>query len=322
MGPKLEKRAEKIPVIPGITATVSDLLRARPTGKQVGFAPGGRVSTHQWGTNASIFHGRGMEFSEARQYQPGDDVRAIDWRVTARTGKTHTKLFQEERERPVHILVDLRSMMQFGTRKRFKSNLAVEIAAMLSWVAHDGGDRLGALVLQRSELSDFRAARTRVAMLSFFETLSEQTVPISREKHDVVQGDNEVSLADGLRRLQRVSRPGTLVFVISDFSDFDSYTERQLQRLSHRAHVTAIQVCDPLDQMLPASTGRISDGSDSIELSTIGKNILHDYADAFIERRHRLEAMCKQSGMVLHVLDTTCDPQQILYPKGPRKNNS
>jgi len=317
------KGRHNTPEIPGVTATVPDLLRTRPTGKRVGFAPGGRVSTHQWGTNSSIFHGRGMEFSEARQYQPGDDVRAIDWRVTARTGKAHTKLFQEERERPVHLLVDLRSMMQFGTRIRFKSHLAAEVAAMLAWVAHDGGDRVGSLVLHRSGLSDFRAARTRGAMLQFFEKLSEQTVPEIPESIKNTTGSNttnaEVTLADGVRRLHRVCRPGTLAFVISDFNDFNADTERELQRLSHRAHVTAIQISDPLDVMLPPNGGRISDGAGAVSLASVNKDALQDYAEAFADRRTRLENLCKKGGMVLHSLDTHSDPSQLLYPTQPSR---
>lgn len=321
--PKMKHQAntcrKSVPVIPGVTATVPELLRTRPQGKKVGFAPGGRISTHQWGTNASIFHGRGMEFSEARQYQPGDDVRAIDWQVTARTGRAHTKLFQEERERPVHLLVDLRSMMQFGTRVRFKSHLAAEVAAMLAWVALDGGDRLGALVLQRSGLADFRAARTRHAMLRFFETLSQETAPEDRDGVALNNSVSEVGLADAVLRLQRVCRPGSLAFVISDFNDFNSQTERELQRLSHRAHVTAIQICDPLDAMLPATGGRISDGSGAVSLSTLGRRSLQDYADAFTERRERLGTLCNRAGMVLHTLDTDSDPTQILYPVRPRR---
>ena len=312
-----DKMRHQTPVIPGVTATVPELLRARPAGKQVGFAPGGRVSTHQWGTNASMFHGRGMEFSEARQYEPGDDVRAIDWRVTARTGKTHTKLFQEERERPVHLLVDLRSMMQFGTRVRFKSHLAAQVAAMLAWVALDGGDRVGALVLQRSGLTDFRAARTRVAMLRFFETLSEQTVP----EDSATEPDSkpEATLADGISRLHRVCRPGSLAFLISDFTDLDVQAERELQRLAHRAHVTAIQVVDPLDAVLPSSGGRISDGAGAVSLAALGKNALAEYTNSYNERCARLQALSRKGAMVLHTLDTGSDPAQILYPTRNRR---
>ncbi|MGJ8609533.1 MAG: DUF58 domain-containing protein [Octadecabacter sp.] len=295
----------------GVVATIPELLRARPARHQTGFAPGGRVSTHGWGTNASIFRGRGMEFAEARAYQPGDDVRAIDWRVTARTGTPHTKLFQEERERPVHILVDMRAMMQFGTRVRFKSHLAAEVAAMLAWVGHDGGDRVGGLILSRHGVIDFRAARTRRSVLRFLEKLTHETEP-------EYQTGEEVLLASGLRRLRRTCRPGTLAFVISDFTDFDDLTAQEMRRLSHSAHVTAIQITDPLDEMLPAGGGRISDGTGGLSLAALGRGEKQDYARAFADRRVQLETLCRQSGMALHHLRPGDDPARILNPSNPR----
>lgn len=295
----------------GVVATVPELLRARPPRHQTGFAPGGRVSTHGWGTNASVFRGRGMEFSEARAYQPGDDVRAIDWRVTARTGTAHTKLFQEERERPVYILVDMRAMMQFGTRVRFKSHLAAEVAAMLAWVGHDGGDRVGGLILSRDGLMDFRAARTRKSVLRFLEKISEETEPEHATGH-------EVMLAAGLRRLRRSCKPGTLAFVISDFNDFDDLTARELRHLGHSAQVTAIEITDPLDEMLPPGGGRISDGTGGLSLASLGRRDVQNYAKAFAERHARLETLCRKSRMALHHLHTGDDPKAILNPSKPR----
>ncbi|KIC39047.1 hypothetical protein RA27_17995 [Ruegeria sp. ANG-R] len=290
----------------GISISLPELVRARPPRGLTGFAPSGRVSTHQWGANRSIFRGRGMEFAESRAYQPGDDVKSIDWRVTARTGHAHTKLFQEERERPVHILLDLRAMMQFGTRVRFKSNLAAEIAAMLAWVGHDGGDRVGGLVLTRDGVMDFRAERTRRAVLRFLEKIAEQTDP-------EIAPQAEVTLAKGIRRLRRVCRPGTLAFVISDFNDFDDSAAKELRRLSNTAHVTNIQISDPLDVALPPNGGRISDGHTATSLSSIGKGDLQAYADHYAARQARLSQVSRQNAMALHHLQTSDDPAQILY---------
>lgn len=296
----------------GINATMKDLLRARPARGLTGFAPSGRVSTHQWGANRSIFRGRGMEFAESRVYQPGDDVKSIDWRVTARTGQTYTKLFQEERERPVHILLDLRGMMQFGTRVRFKSNLAAHVAAMLAWVGHDGGDRVGGLILTRSGALDFRAARTRRSVLGLLEAASEQTAP------DLEIG-SEISLASGLRRMRRVCRPGTLAFVISDFNDFDAVTEKELRRLSRTAHVTNIQITDPLDEALPPNAGRISDGKSAVSLNAMGAKDIRSYADQFAQRQARLTQLSRQNAMAVHHLQTSDDPEQILHPTKPKR---
>lgn len=293
----------------GIIATLPELIRARPARGLTGFAPSGRVSTHQWGANRSIFRGRGMEFAESRAYQPGDDVKSIDWRVTARTGQPHTKLFQEERERPVHILIDLRAMMQFGTRVRFKSHLAAEVAAMLAWVGHDGGDRVGGLILTRQGVLDFKAARPRKSVLRFLEALSDQTRP------DLPAG-TEVSLAYGLRRLRRVCRPGTLAFVISDFSDFDDDAAKELRRLGNVAHVTNVQITDPLDGALPPNAGRISDGQNALSLSSLSKRDLQNYAQQFAARGAGLARLSRHHAMALHHLGTGDDPAAILSPRG------
>lgn len=302
--------------VTGITATLNALIRTRPPKALSGFAPAGRVATHQWGSNPSVFKGRGMEFAESRAYQAGDDVRNIDWRVTARTGKAHTKLFQEERERPVQILLDLRSMMHFGTRTQFKSRLAADVAAQFAWVAHDGGDRLGAQILTRSGMAEFRAARTRRAVLRFLEQIVLQThIKAADETADEIA--HEWHLATGIARLRRVCRPGTLVFIISDFSDFDAQTAKELTRLSHHAHITCIQITDPLDSALPPRGGRISDGNQAVALSVLKRGDLHDYETAFAERQQRLSKTCASNGIAYHVLQTADNAKMLL--QAPKK---
>lgn len=293
--------------LPGIEIGKPDLIRARPPRGTTGFAPSGRVRTHQWGTNRSIFLGRGMEFAESRVYQPGDDVKNIDWRVTARTGQTHTKLFQEERERPVHILLDLRAMMHFGSRVRFKSNLATEIAAQLAWVGHDGGDRVGGLLLHKDGYKDFKAARTRRAVLEFMEAAAEAT-------HLDQPVGQELALPKAIRRLRHSVRPGALVFLISDFWDFDDITEQELQRLSLRAHVTLVMVNDPLDEALPRSAGRITNGEDILSLSSLKSRSLDDYSLAYSDRLDRLHALTRRRGMAFHTISTGDDPRSLLNP--------
>ncbi|KTQ92612.1 hypothetical protein NS226_15000 [Aureimonas ureilytica] len=303
----MTERELKGPDLRGIVATLPDLVRVRPQRGLAGFAQSGRVATHQWGANRSIYRGRGMEFAESRLYQPGDDVKSIDWRVTARTGHTHTKLFQEERERPIVILTDLRAMMQFGTRSRFKSHLAAEVAAMMAWTGHDGGDRVGGLILTRDGLQDFRPARTRRSVLGLLEALSEET------RLERVSG-TEVTLAQALRRLRHRNRPGTLAFVISDFSDLSDEAETELRHLAVNAHVTNIQITDPFDAALPPRGGRLTDGEKALAVSVLGGRKLERYAQDFEARRERLKRVSRQHGMVCHFLQTPDDPASILRP--------
>jgi len=294
----------------GLVASFAALVRSRPDRRTTGFAPGGKVRTHQFGTNRSVFRGRGMEFDEARIYQPGDDVRSIDWRVTARTGKMHTKLFHEERERPVLILADLRASMRFGTRVQFKSVLAATIAAELAWVGIDGGDRVGGFILLPDGVKSFPATRNTAAMLRLLKALSEGTKP-----EDVPDGESEeLPLHTAVDRLRQVSRPGTLVFIVSDFADFDERTERAIKRLSLHAHVTNVLVYDQLDTMLPHGNQRISDGDHVTLLSALRRSSIEDHARMFQDRRDRLERICRQRGMSFLAIPTSASARDVLVP--------
>lgn len=294
----------------GLTAPFSTLVRSRPDRRTTGFAPGGKVRTHQFGTNRSVYRGRGMEFDEARIYQPGDDARAIDWRVTARTGKMHTKLFHEERERPVLILADLRASMHFGTRVQFKSVLAATSAAELAWVGIDGGDRVGGFILLPNGVRSFPATRNTSAMLRLLKALSEGTKP-----EDEAGGETaELPLHSAVDRLRQVARPGTLVFIVSDFADFDERTERAIKRLSMHAHVTNVLVHDQLDAMLPHGNQRISDGDHVTLLAALGRDSIEHYARAFRDRRERLERICRQRGMSFLAIPTSASARDVLAP--------
>lgn len=299
----------------GISASLAELVRCRPDRRTTGFAPGGKVRTHQFGTNHSVYRGRGMEFDESRIYQPSDDVRSIDWRVTARTGTMHTKLFHEERERPVLILADLRSSMQFGTRVQFKSVLAATIGAALGWVGIDGGDRVGGFILLPSGMKSFPASRNTSGMLRFLRGLSDGTAAEDDRDVSTTQDDRgEVPLHLAIDRLRQVSRPGTLVFIVSDFIDYDERTERAIKKLSQRAHVTNVLVFDQLDTMLPHGNQRISDGDHVTVLAALGRQKIDEHARRFQLRRERLERICRQRGMSFLAVPTSGSVRDVLVP--------
>jgi uncharacterized protein (DUF58 family) len=292
----------------GLVASFAELVRSRPDRRTTGFAPGGKVRTHQFGTNRSVFRGRGMEFDEARIYQPGDDVRSIDWRVTARTGKMHTKLFHEERERPVLILTDLRASMHFGTRVQFKSVLAATIAAELAWVGIDGGDRVGGFILKSDGIRSFPATRNVSALQRLLKALSEAT------EHAEDGEAEETPLHVVIDRLRHVSRPGTLIFIVSDFADYDERTERAIKRLSLHAHVTNVLVYDQLDTMLPHGSQRISDGDHVTLLASLKRGSIEEHARMFRERKERLEKVSRQRGMSFLAIPTSASARDVLVP--------
>lgn len=289
----------------GVVAQLDELVRLRPPKAVAAFAPNGPVRTHLFGNHKSGFRGRGMEFAESRSYQPGDDIRAIDWRLTARTGRTHTKLYHEERERPVLLLVDSRAMMRFGSRDCFKSVLAARAAALLAWVAVDGGDRLGALLLGQQGLKLLPPQRAQGQLLQLLRQLAAATAPASPAA--------EPSLAQALVRLNQQARPGSLLFIISDFHDLDEQAEAELRRLAQRHSVSNLLVQDALELQAPASGYYpVSDGQQQALLDLVDSARRAAYGRAFLARQQQLQRLCHQHAMALVPLCTGDDVRQIL----------
>lgn len=300
----------------GIVARFEELVAARPPGGGRGLAAT-RARSRQLGGHRSSFRGRGMEFDEVRAYQMGDDVRTIDWRVTARTGRTHTKLFQEERERPVLILLDARSFMRFGTRGSFKSVLAAKAAAMLAFLSLEEGDRVGGVVLTPAGIASHEPQRSRGGVLGFVKAMADAT----QQGYGAPPPKAEPSLADALARLRHVSRPGTLAFILSDFHDFDDKAMRELGRLSLHCQVSNLFIHDALEVEAPEhGLYRMSDGTGVAVLDADDRSARAAYAKRFAERRQAIELLSRQRGMAFLPLQTGEDPADLLNPARQRRD--
>ena len=235
-----------------------------------------------------------MEFDEARLYQPGDDIRSIDWRVTARTGKTHTKLFREERERPVLLWVDYRRAMFFGSRNSFKSVVAAKAAALLAWSAVQHGDRLGGLIFSETIHQELRPQRGKSATLHFIQKLADH--PAWDNFKESVTDNTSGNLA--LNRLRRVARPGSLIFLISDFRHMDDSTQASLAQLTRHNDVVMLFISDPLEANLPpAGYYRVSNGTDEIGIDTANKVSRENYQNRFTTHENNLRLLCQKLGM-------------------------
>jgi uncharacterized protein (DUF58 family) len=267
----------------GVQADIDDLIGLRFRAQRLALGIARRARQSMTGSHGSRFRGRGMEFAESRTYQPGDDVRSIDWRVTARTGRPHTKLFQEERERPVILLVDLGASMFFGTRTAYKSVLATEIAALIAWAAMHGGDRIGALVAGRSAHMELKPVAGRRGVLRVLRALATLSQPPAQEE------EQQVTLSGSLMRARQVARPGSLLVIISDFYGLDTNAEGQLTRMRQHNDMLAIWVHDRLERE-PPPPGRyaVSDGWQTATLDTTSKRSRERYAASFAARFEHL----------------------------------
>ena len=263
-----------------------------------------KIRAQQSGGYLSAFKGRGMEFDETRLYQQGDDIKSIDWRVTARTGKTHTKLFREEREKPVFISVDNRPSMQFATRGVFKSVQAKKLAALLAWVANQQGDRIGGQVFSQSSCKELKPQNGKHSVLHFLNALAVA---------DNAAVDANFTFVQALSRLSQHARPGSLVYIISDFRGINEQTENYLLKLSEHCDVVLIFVYDPLEKGLPTQGRyRFTDEQRDVVIDSSDKQRLTNYQLRFEERLQKLKRIALRRGIALMQCSTQDDPVQRL----------
>lgn len=203
------------------------------------------------GGHRTAQRGRGLEFEEVRLYAPGDDARNIDWRVTARRGKTHTKLFREERERSVWLVADLHPGLYFGSRRQLKSGVLLRSAAMLAWVAAQGGDRVGAVIGDgRGEPRIFPPRGREAGVLPIMQALVEMQ-PQRPERP-------ASGLHDALATLRPLLQPGSMVLLLSDFSGVDATTESLLASVTLHNDCRLLWITDPLERDgLPSGNFRL-----------------------------------------------------------------
>ena len=199
------------------------------------------------GGHRSIQRGRGLEFQEVRPYVAGDDPRSIDWRVTARRGRPHTKLFREERERPVWLLADLHAGMFFGTRRQLKSAVALRAAALLAWTAAAAGDRVGAAVIGSSSVRIVPPRAREAGVLPVLATLVQMqpTAP---------SAPGQQNLNTGVRALAPLVHPGSLILVLSDFATVEADIEPSWAALAVHNELQLFWITDPLE------SGALPDG--------------------------------------------------------------
>jgi uncharacterized protein (DUF58 family) len=257
------------------------------------------VKAQMSGGHLSAFRGRGMEYHESRPYQPGDDIRSIDWRVTARSGQTHTKVYREERERPVLLWLDLTRSMFFGTQVCFKSVLASKLAALLAWSSVQHGDRLGYLVFSEQQHIEFRPTRGKHAALQFIQQLVAHP---AWDMDDTNVGEHQPGL-HALMRLRQVTRPGSLLVLFSDFRFLNNDCRGQLVELARHNDIVMIHTYDPLEQELPPpGYYRITDGVSIVAVDTANPEVRAKYQQRYAEQQQEFQQLCNELGLYrLHI---------------------
>lgn len=267
-----------------------------------------KVLNEMAGVHTSNLRGRGVDFSEVRGYQAGDDIRAMDWRVTARTQSPHIKVFREERERPVMIVCDLRASMFFGTQYAFKSVLAADITSLLSWSACNNGDRIGVLLFNDHRETDIRPKPGRKQVMHVLHELSKFQRHQTSSQSKTEDADKSSRMADMLRHTRRVARPGSTIYFISDWQDFDQDCERQLHQINKHNDVVAINIFDAFEKnMLPLGSYPLTDGEQRLQLECYSKAQGLEHQHAFEQRQHALKSKTLKLGVPLITLHAQDD---------------
>lgn len=251
------------------------------------------------GQRPSRLHGRGMDYAESRVYQAGDDVRRMDWRLTARSGVAHTKLFQEEREGRLLILLDTNASMRFGTRTRFKSVQAARVAAMAAWYAVRGADRVGVLAFggQRQLLRPQGGSRGALAVAGALAAW------------DALPPGEDESLSAALQRAGRLMHGASRVLLVSDGFAVDTAARGRMLGLVAKAEVAVLTVADPLELSEPPA-GRYPFAHRGVHYDVVlqGERQRSDFARSLGEGHRRLDELCDSLGLRHRTLDTSADP--------------
>lgn len=275
---------------------LDELIRLQLNVRNFALRKNKNANALQAGDHQSRIRGRGINFEEVRHYQPGDDVRNIDWRVTARTQKTHTKVFSEEKEQPVFIIVDQRLSLFFGSRICYKSVMAAQLASMIAWATLQNNDRVGGLVFNDDKQTEIKPRKHRNAVLKLLKSIEDYNNVLSIKNNTPVSEDG---LNNALLLCSKAAKSGARIFILSDFYGVDEQTEKCIRQLARHHQITSCLVYDHFETTLPEQDGvHISDGLTTLSLSVNDQKRRQKYQEIwrtkvnFLEEIHRKNALC------------------------------
>jgi uncharacterized protein (DUF58 family) len=271
---------------------LDDLLELRHQANALGIASTRLVNTQFTGLYASVFRGSGLDFDEVREYQEGDDVRNMDWKVTARTNSPHLKIFREERERSVVLCVDQGTHMGFGTRGTFKSVQAARVAALLGWAANAVHDRVGGVLYGNGNtgMQHFRPTKDRRALWRLLKALSQ---PVAE------RNPSQDSLLTALLHAESGVATAGLIILIGDFNREIESLEAPLGRLCQRHTLVIVPIDDPGDSEMPDMGRTVFSARDGrmLEINTSDPQGRETYRREWRENRDSLLRVTNRLGI-------------------------
>ena len=266
----------------GAYTNLESLIRLKHQAHGFSFLPRQPIHSLLAGQKASKLRGRGLNFEEIRNYFPGDDIRNIDWKVTARMREPHTRVYTEERDRPSILVVDQRLNMFFGSQVAMKSVTAAEAAALAAWRCLDVGDRVGAVVFNETETEEIVPRRSSKTVMRILKTITDQNRRLRADAETPLRPER---LNEILEQVCRLAKHDSLVCIVSDFFGADEDTKRLISRLGRHNDLIAAFVYDPLEAELPdLGNVVVGDGEMQIEIDSGDVGLRQRFAGIFAER--------------------------------------
>ncbi len=283
----------------GIYITLEELVKFRYFAKGFSFLPTQPVHSILSGRQSSKMRGRGMDFSEMKQFVQGDDTRNIDWKATRRTGKTYIRVFEEERDRRVWIVISQRNSMFFGTTERMKSVAAAHLMALASYRVLDSGDRVGAIVYNDTEMKFFKAQRSKQGLMQIFEELVQQNRALNKNQ---IKDDN-TQINKALKHISAVAKHDDLIFIIGDGRGADEESVKHVTSLNIHNDVIYAFVYDPMEEALPSGASLfLSDGQKAMDVDNADSRFRQRFAKILKDRQEKLKNLSrKQAIAVLNI---------------------
>jgi len=286
----------------GIYAELDDLVRLQHKASGFSFLPKQPVHSILSGRHTSKLRGRGLNFEELRNYLPGDDTRNIDWKVTARTRTPYVRVYTEEKDRTVWLLIDQRIGMFFGSRHRMKSVVAAEVAAISAWRVLSAGDRVGALVFSDTEISVIRPHRSRERVMQILKQVVKKNRALSAN-NDLKPDTGKLN--EALKQVSILARHDCLVCLITDGDGINPETRKHITRLSEHNDVLTALIFDPLEKDMPAAGRlRFADGEGQIEADTSNRKLRMAFQGEFGKKLERIQSASRRFSIPVLALDT------------------
>ncbi len=273
----------------GVYVSLDALVRLQFRIRDVGFMPSQPVHSILNGRYASRLRGRGLNFEELRGYLPGDDIRTLDWKVTARTRKPYVRVYTEERDRPMILLVDQRMGMFFGSQLNMKSVTAAEAAAVAAWRSLALGDRVGAVVFNDERIDDFKPLRSRRRVMQILASITRMNHELGSDSHVT---PNPRQFDQALERARRLAGHDALLCMIGDGFGVDDQSRSLVTRINAHNDIIAAFVFDPMESELPPSDGlRFSDGEFQLGIDAKNNRLRERFSRQFQERQERMQTI-------------------------------